>query len=95
MIIVTLCSLVVAGSSQHKYIAFAHAHLQNKRIPNIRQVFENRQNWPLCQGYRVCERMTLPQKLKFKKKRAKNETRTSSELLCAKNGFKKHLIFQK
>ena len=35
MIIVTLCSLVVAGASQHKYIAFAHAHLQNKRIRQL------------------------------------------------------------
>ena len=58
------------------------------------QVFEDRQNWPLCKGYRLCKRVTLAQKLKFQET-GKNDTRTPLELLCAKNGFKKHLIFEK
>ena len=35
------------------------------------QVFENGQNWPLWKGYRLCKRVTLAQKIKFKTKMRK------------------------
>ena len=55
--------------------------------------FENSQNWPRGKGYRLC-------KIAFglKIKNAKNMWKTilqSRELLYAKNGSKKHLIFEK
>ena len=56
--------------------------------------FENSQNWPRGKAYRRCKIATLGQKLKMPKtceKRFYNNV----ELLYAKNGSKKHLIFEK
>ena len=50
MIIVTLCSLVVAGACQHKYIAFAQVHLQNKRIRQLSCAFQ----WNVCFAFFFC-----------------------------------------
>ena len=55
--------------------------------------FENSQNWPRGKGYRLCKIATLGQKLKMPKtceKRFYNHIR-----VVAKNGSKKHLIFEK
>ena len=39
--------------------------------------------------------VSLGQKIKFKKKHAKNDSLTILELLCAKNRLRKHQIFEK
>ena len=57
------------------------------------QVFENGQNWPLWKGYRLFKRVTLAQNIKVKKTCEKGHWHLL-ELLCAKNGFKKQLIFE-
>ena len=52
--------------------------------------FENR---PSCQGYRLCKIVSLGQKLKLKK-HAKNDF-LMIELFCAKNRLRKHQRFGK
>ena len=61
------------------------------------QGFENRQNWPLWKGYRLCKRVSLGSKNKILKKKRKTTLRTSLELLCLQKtaSKKKHLIFEK
>ena len=61
--------------------------------------FENSQNWPRGKGYRLCKIATLGQKLKMpktcEKRCEKRFYNSTSELLYAKNGSKKHLLFEK
>ena len=58
------------------------------------QHFQNGQNWPPCKGYSHCKIVTLNQKLKMSRT-YKNNSRITLELFGAKNGSKKHLIFEK
>ena len=54
--------------------------------------FENR---PSCKGYSLCKIVSFGKKLKFQKNMGKNDSLIMLALLCAKNRFKKHKIFQK
>ena len=55
------------------------------------QFFRNGQTWPPCKDYRLCKIVTLGQKLNCQK-HTKNNFRSTLELFCATNRFKKHLI---
>ena len=60
----------------------------------ILQKWDDFENRPSCKGYSLCKIVSLGQKLKFKK-HAKNDSLIMLELFCAKNGLKKHQMFEK
>ena len=60
----------------------------------IFQKWDHFENRPSCKGYRLCKMVRLGQKDKGQK-RAKNDSTSTLQLLCAKNRLKKHQIFEK
>ena len=64
-------------------------------IVEIWQLFENRQNWSRCMGYSLFKMLSLSQKFQFLKTCEKLLLKHITVVLCKKNRFKKHLIFEK
>ena len=60
----------------------------------IIEKWDNFENGPFCKGYSPCKMVSLGQKLKMLKQ-AKNHSTKTVKLFCAKNGSKKHQIFEK